>query len=328
MRYMFRLELDVQDLADTRFAISPVHEVIGSLWPVYARQARPEHRGWAARVRAQPGLDHEFLAALVSPSGPIPDFLAPPPASPRPRLADQLAQIRRAAADTVVTDVLAAYGRAPLPACLRGLADDPAGLRDRAALALGRYWDVALAPHWPRIRAVLEADLLHRGHQLAAGGPRVAIGGLDRRVRWRDGVIDVDIVRQWRREAPVAGRRLQLLPSVFTPFPHLPVDMSAPPVLGYPARATAGLWQPPAPVSPAAVQALLGGARARLLAMLAKPSSTTELAARLGVTPSAVSQQLRVLAAAGLVTSVRVGRVVQYRQTILGARLSGGAPAG
>ncbi|MGH3398924.1 MAG: ArsR/SmtB family transcription factor, partial [Streptosporangiaceae bacterium] len=72
-------------------------------------------------------------------------------------------------------------------------------------------------------------------------------------------------------------------------------------------------------------RALLGPPRARLLALLDQPASTTELACRLGVTPSAVSQHLRVLAAAGLVSRARAGRVVLYRQTETGARLAGPA---
>lgn len=85
------------------------------------------------------------------------------------------------------------------------------------------------------------------------------------------------------------------------------------------------MWQVSPPSSPAAARALLGRPRARLLALLDEPASTTELAVRLGVTPSAVSQHLRVLAAAGLVSRTRAGRVVLCRQTDTGAQLAGGA---
>ncbi|MFF5521620.1 ArsR/SmtB family transcription factor [Streptomyces coeruleorubidus] len=47
-----------------------------------------------------------------------------------------------------------------------------------------------------------------------------------------------------------------------------------------------------------------------------------ELARRLGVTPSAVSQHLRVLHATGLVTRARDGRRVLYRRSPLGERLA------
>ena len=41
------------------------------------------------------------------------------------------------------------------------------------------------------------------------------------------------------------------------------------------------------------------------------------------MTPSAISQHLRVLAAAGLVTRARAGRAVLYQRTETGAQLTG-----
>ena len=189
---MFRLELDVRDLAAARFVISPLHEAVGSLWPLYVAPPRREHRRWARNVRLHAGVDHELLRALVSACGWIPNFVAPPPAAARPRIAAQLAQLRATSPEKVVTDVLAAYGGSPLPACLRGLERDPAALRDRIADALGQYWRLAIEPHWPRIRTLLEADLLHRGQHLVRHGPGFAFGGLDPRIRWGEGVLEVE----------------------------------------------------------------------------------------------------------------------------------------
>jgi Mn-dependent DtxR family transcriptional regulator len=53
------------------------------------------------------------------------------------------------------------------------------------------------------------------------------------------------------------------------------------------------------------------------------PASTTDLARRLNVTPSAVSQHLAVLRATGLVGRSRAGRVVLYGRTELADRLVG-----
>lgn len=75
---------------------------------MYGQKGHPEHRGWASRVRAHPGLDHELLASMVSPRGWIPDFIAPPPKATRPRLPDQLAQVRQVPPDKVIADILAA----------------------------------------------------------------------------------------------------------------------------------------------------------------------------------------------------------------------------
>src|SRR5579859_5077552 len=302
---MFRLEFDATDLADARYTISPLHELVGSLLSVYFPFGGQQYRRWGRQVRSDPAIDHELLASLVSPRLWVPDFVAPPPLSGRPDIAGQLAQVRSTAPDKVIADVLAAYGPAPLPPCLR----------DRAEDALERYWHLALAPRWPRVRVLLEADLVHRGQQLVHGGPGAAFGGLHRLIRWHESALTVDIIREWRREVPVAGRGLRLVPSLFTPWPELPIDVGDPPVVTYPARGTAVLWGGQVPAPPAVTGALLGQARARLLAMLGEPASTTELAARLGVTPSAVSQHLHVLAAAGLVTRARAGRAVLYQRT-------------
>ncbi|MFD0851949.1 ArsR/SmtB family transcription factor, partial [Actinomadura adrarensis] len=60
---------------------------------------------------------------------------------------------------------------------------------------------------------------------------------------------------------------------------------------------------------------------AALLVLLDDALPTVELARRLKVTPSAVSQHLRVLHENGLVTRTRDGRHVLYRRSDLGDRL-------
>ena len=74
-----------------------------------------------------------------------------------------------------------------------------------------------------------------------------------------------------------------------------------------------------------AVVKLLGRARADLLEALRSPATGTDLARSLGVTPSAVSQHLRVLREAGLIARVRSGRRVLYATTALGLALLDGA---
>ena len=63
--------------------------------------------------------------------------------------------------------------------------------------------------------------------------------------------------------------------------------------------------------------------------MSVDPSATVELAHRLAVTPSAVSQNLQLLHRTGLVERSRAGRNVLYRRSRLGTQLvtaSGAAP--
>ena len=76
-----------------------------------------------------------------------------------------------------------------------------------------------------------------------------------------------------------------------------------------------------------AAEALLGAPRVRLLTALRSPATTTALARRLGVTPSAVSQHLAVLHRGGLVDKRRSGRAVLYQTTVLGLALLGDGSA-
>ncbi|WP_405594686.1 winged helix-turn-helix domain-containing protein [Streptomyces sp. NBC_01410] len=82
--------------------------------------------------------------------------------------------------------------------------------------------------------------------------------------------------------------------------------------------------KPTAPVAPSAELArLLGPTRAGLLAALAQPASTAQLAERHFLSPATVSYHLGVLHQAGLVVRARSGRAVLYRRTPAGSRLSG-----
>lgn len=124
-------------------------------------------------------------------------------------------------------------------------------------------------------------------------------------------------------EVDVGDRPLWLLPTLFSTRAAYPGSPDHPPMVMYPARGQGGMWGAPPPVDADAVRALLGGPRARLLRMLAEPASTTVLAARLGVTASAVNQHLQVMRAAGLLRAERAGRQVLYARTELGERLAG-----
>ena len=75
-----------------------------------------------------------------------------------------------------------------------------------------------------------------------------------------------------------------------------------------------------------AVELLRGAPRARLLEALCSPATTTALARRLGVTPSAVSQHLAVLHRGGLVDRHSSGRTVLYQTSELGLALLDQAP--
>ena len=87
------------------------------------------------------------------------------------------------------------------------------------------------------------------------------------------------------------------------------------------------LWESQRDHAPDALSRLLGRNRAAVLMALDCPRSTTELAGLLGVTSGGVSQQLAVLAEAGLINRRRVSRHVLYLRTIDGTSLVEAAAA-
>jgi DNA-binding transcriptional ArsR family regulator len=187
-----------------------------------------------------------------------------------------------------------------------------------------RYWALALEPYWPRMLTLLQGDVLHRARQLTAGGTTRLFSDLDRRVRWRDGVLRVAI--RTSRAVDLAGRGLLLVPSVFA-WPQVFAKVAPPwqPTLRYPPRGVGTLWTPassgqgPSP----ALARVIGRARAQLLDALDAPASTTDLARRTGLTPGGVSQHVTALRDAGLVTPHRTGRYVLYARTHAGEALLG-----
>ena len=63
-------------------------------------------------------------------------------------------------ADQVRAEVRRVYAPQPLPPLLQPFEDDPPAAVAALAELVRAYWARALAPHWPRIRALLEGDVL------------------------------------------------------------------------------------------------------------------------------------------------------------------------
>ncbi|MFH8381571.1 ArsR family transcriptional regulator [Kitasatospora sp. NPDC018058] len=326
------------DLARMRFAVSPMWEVGPSLRLLRSGLPHAVHRPWAEQVRprlAALGPAYGLLAELVPPAGYVPDFVNPAPAGPAPTLAEELAAIRATPVGQVRRDLdRLAEEQGRLGPRLRALHADPAAGLARLTEAVEAYWELALAPYWARTRAVLDADVLHRARQAAEHGAARVLNDLHAELCWTE-----DTLRLRHRTRPLprrtAGAGLLLIPSAFTgpglytrigrldlsgsPDPSHPQHPSAPsdpPQLAYPARGIGGLWAAAAPMpGTEALAGVLGRSRALLLSELAAPASTTELARRTGLSPSAVSQYLAALRDARLVSAHRAGRWVLYART-------------
>lgn len=333
-----RIELAIEDLADTRFGVSPLAETVRSLRAVSDPGEQAIHLPWVRGVRGQlEPNDGELLHALIGPprkpsdfagspqSRAIPDFLTPCPTKFIDRFEDELETARNTPLDIARMAFLAAHAPDPVPEPLRPVtraADRPVrALLNAICDALQRYWERAMAPTWPQMRLVLEADMTYRARQLAVGGARLLFADIHPNVHWHDGALSISEMIS-DHTVFAAGRGLLLMPSIFAPKPVPPIDPDEPPSLAYPTRGLGTLWALPPVPEPTALIDLLGRTRALLLQMLDEPLPTIEIARRLKVTPSAVSQHLQVLHRTGLVTRARDRRQVLYRRSPIGDELT------
>ncbi|MDI1462920.1 DUF5937 family protein [Catellatospora sp. KI3] len=323
---MVAIGMSAGAVARVRFAVSCLWEVVAGLRVLRDPGRHAVHLPWVRRVRPElvrAGLIERpgsLLWALV-PAAPgyLPDFLTPVPAGLAPELADELAVLRSTPAETVRAD-LDSYTRIAAGP-VRALREDPVeGLR-LLSRQIAAYWDIAVAADWPRMRALLEGDILGRARQVAEAGAAEMLNSLHEQVRWEHGALSV---RQPHCTAAnlADGGGLTLVPSVFAWPDVLTVSTGLLPQLAYPARGAAALWEAAPPVADA-LGAVLGQSRARLLAEMGAPVSTSELARRTGITAGGVSQQLTVLRAAGLVVTHRQGRaILNSRTSVADALLS------
>lgn len=226
-----------------------------------------------------------------------------------------MAAVRRTGSAVVDRDLRLLHGPGRVPTPLRG-----PDVLDRILDALTGYWEVCFAPHWPRMRALLEGDVTHRGREIAQHGLAAMFAGLAGRVRMAGDTVEVSVRSQVHYTRPATGG-LTLVPSMWTSSASAPILPDEPPMIIYRARGLGTLWEPQPLPAPGALAGLLGAHRAGLLVQLATPASSTELAARLGVTTTAVNQHLRALRAAGLLVSARHGRSVLYRRSDLADQL-------
>jgi len=323
---MIEYELSGMDLAEVRFAISPLNELTLSLRALREPGRYPLHLPWLqATAEVREGLDQEMLLALTNTSLWTPDFLNPRPRSPLTDIDDELALVTRTPAP-VLRRHLAEVHPDGLPPALAGRADRVLG---RIVATLADYWETCFVPWWPRMRAVLEADVVHRGRVMAREGLAAMFADISDRLRLVDNVLEVVLHHPVSYRRSTAGEGLTLVPSLFPRAVSAPITGDEPAVVMYAARGVGTLWEPEPATRPLALARLIGDVRAHLLAVLESPASSTELAVRLGVTTSAVNQHLRTLRAGGLLTSARHGRSVLYLRSELGDRLvSAGSSSG
>lgn len=327
-RKVVRIAVGGDGLARSRFAISPLWELVHALRSLAGNPPRDRFAvlPWVRRHRERyQALRHQVdidAVLALQPPGYGADFLSPPPVGIATSLDDQLATVRATPLVQARTEIDQALRLGPPVAPqTRSLLTDPT-VTDRLADVLTRCWDELLATDWPQLRAILERDVIHRAGRLAAGGWQAALADVHPRLRWRDGRIE--LLRWPQPDGDLAGRGLVLMPSVFIGSGlALGLEPPWPPTLVYLARGAAALWSANSTSSSRhALDKLLGQSRASILTMLDEPASTTQLVSLLGLTLGSIGHHLAVLHAAGLVTKTRAGRSVLYHRTPVGDALT------
>ena len=179
---MIRIEFTDDDVARTRLALSPLWELAAALFTLHRTEIPVEHAAWAERTRAA------MTAADLGPLDPrvayrhrCPDFMAPIPSDPLADVEDEIERVRATDPAVMVADIAECWPEGP-PEPWDRFARSPREMADRLADALHAFWRIALADDWPRLRAVLEGEVLGRARSLATAGPAAVLDEIHPRV--------------------------------------------------------------------------------------------------------------------------------------------------
>ncbi|MFE2060792.1 ArsR/SmtB family transcription factor [Streptomyces sp. NPDC059467] len=308
-------QVNADTLARSRFLISPLAETFAGLKLLHSgTAAHPGERRWLgdhlpayrARLAADPvtaqlvraGLGRHWIA----------DFLTPTPRDDESAEAG-IARVRAARPDAARANLRTALAGS-LPAAL-----DRDDLPDRAADLLTYVWEATVRPYWERRRRILEADVVARTARVSRGGWAEVLDSLrPGRTRWLGANrLQVNLHEYPPRE--ISGADLLLVPVTARCGW---VSWEEPDRYALVYSCAGALADPSARAVPAALEALLGAARAGVLVLLDAPLSTTQLTAVTGQALGSVGRHLKVLLDAGLVERRRAGRSVLYSRTAAG----------
>jgi DNA-binding transcriptional ArsR family regulator len=318
---VFRVHFECADLARTTIAQEPdpLWEVLLGLH-VLQTDDEPETFGtWRERARARLSALEQELLALAPPVGYSPDFLTPRAAGRG--LEVGLAAVAATPPGQLRSELVRLSDSVRLPAWSRRLATGETGVMTRLVHGLRSFHRTKIAPQMPMITPAIESTVAKHNDTVAHDGFESLIPQLHRTLRWEAPVLSVDMPHI-DRDLHLNGRGLRLVPSFFCwKYPMMLLDPALPPVLVYPVR-HAG--RPEAVVRRAdrdrAVADLLGKTRARVLKSISSGAcSTSELAARAGISLASASEHARILHNTGLVTTHRIGSSVRHMLNPVGA---------
>lgn len=314
---MIELSLGPVDLAQVRFTTDAIWETTASLHARACRLSADFHRHLPHLEPDEPEYDLSLLLDLCGVNGWAPDFLAPMPTGANEDPLARIAALKDSDPEVVERDqAFLRTQRSDGPATRL----DAASLAEQTAAAMAGHWVQVLEPLWDRLQAITTADIAYRTTQAGELGLGPMITELNHRLSWHGDTISVRVDEDARVVSETGG--IWFIPSVFR-FPGLIMLFEdSVPVISYGARGAGRLWESaPATVSDA-LAVLLSRGRAAVLVATDLPSTTTELAARVDLSPATVSEHLSALVGGGILRKWRAGRRVLYERTDLGEQLA------
>lgn len=330
---MIEVSLRRCERGTVRIASSSLWETFGSIGLLSSHHGRAPwpYANWAEAARRSLNRDGTTLPGWLlhlyrSCGGTLPSFLSALPSSAKAGLEEEIALLR-AVSPTRVQAELEQWFPQGIPGEVRALHSDPEVRIAELCDVLPAYWRAALAPFAAPLRAATEEEILLRARILATEGPERLLGTLHGRLSRRSDVLRLD-VGTMRTTVPDVSQ-LVIVPLLFgrgaSLFASSPDGSVA---LSYQAKGAAVLGGDAPPDGRAHVPArgdrleiLLGRSRAGVVRSLVVPTTTSTLAATLGLAPSTVSEHLTALVAAGLVQRRRAGVRVLYELDGPGAAL-------
>jgi DNA-binding transcriptional ArsR family regulator len=324
---MLRIHFTSDDLVRTRVA-----GVVDPLWEMVFSRLRLSEQGqgfvfehWTRQVRQEAQVSEirpalQIMSALSPPGPYFPDFLTPPEGALG--LEPAIEAIRATPCGQLRNELRKLSRTSSLPPWTRALAEGDKRLLADLGDALADYHRVAIEPHTDTIQAAVEADRAHRSRMMLDQGVEGLLLSMRPLMQWQPPVLHVHY--DFDRDLHLRGRGLRLVPSYFCQ--RVPVAVADPdlaPTLVYPINHDYA-WKYELAghrSSDRALVALLGSTRAAVLAAIDCGATTSELARRLGTSPSSISRHTAVLRNAGLITTHRQVLSVLHTMTPLGAAL-------
>lgn len=321
---MLRIHFTGEDLARVRLAGNPdpLWETVLTLFRFrFHPSATPLdlHRWRRDTLTRSQTATLEMLMALT-PGGYYPDFLTPFEASMGLEAGlDAVMSTSKERLRTEISRLESPTHRLPEQIKLIGRGDSEALTQLGDALRI--HHQTAVEPYWDKVLTHVEADRAMRSRAWLEGGCEALLNSYRPIMRWQFPILEVDFPVE--QDLHLEGRGLLLVPSYFCcGMPDTLFDRTLSPVLVYPVDHDLKLTSSGDPESnPESLAALIGSTRAWVLGAIDEGCTTSELARRVGVNTSSISQHTTVLREARLIRTTRIGKSVLHTLTPLGESL-------